>query len=153
MTVENSNCSITWEKKRGQGTFLLPSGPAGVIMIGMPRGACDSRGGYCYHVINRGNGRRTVFRKDADFAAFLKLLAQAGKRREVRLLAYCLMPNHVYLALWPRGDGDLSDFMMWLTTAHVRRYHQHYHSSGHVWQGRFRVFPIQEDQHLLTVHR
>ena len=42
---------------------------------------------------------------------------------------------------------------MWLTTAHVRRYHQHYHSSGHVWQGRFRAFPIQEDDHLLTVHR
>src|SRR5205807_6386322 len=42
---------------------------------------------------------------------------------------------------------------LWLTTAHVRRYHQHYHSSGHVWQGRFRSFPIQEDDHLLTVHR
>ena len=41
----------------------------------------------------------------------------------------------------------------WLLTAHVRRYHQHYHSSGHVWQGRFRAFPIQEDQHLLTVLR
>jgi putative transposase len=43
--------------------------------------------------------------------------------------------------------------MMWLTTAHVRRYHQHYHSSGHVWQGRFRAFPIQEDNHLLSVLR
>ena len=42
---------------------------------------------------------------------------------------------------------------MWLTTAHVRRYHQHYHSSGHVWQGRYRAFPIQEGDHLLTVHR
>ena len=41
--------------------------------------------------------------------------------------------------------------MMWLLTAHVRRYHQHYHSTGHVWQGRFRAFPIQEDDHLLTV--
>jgi putative transposase len=71
----------------------------------------------------------------------------------MRLLAYCLMPNHFHLALWPRLDGDLSDYMMWLLTAHVRRYHQHYHSSGHVWQGRFRAFPIQEDDHLLTVLR
>ena len=63
------------------------------------------------------------------------------------------MPNHFHLALWPRRDGDLSDYMMWLTTAHVRRYHQHYHCSGHVWQGRFRAFPIQEDDHLLTVVR
>jgi putative transposase len=63
------------------------------------------------------------------------------------------MPNHFHLALWPRADGELSRYMMWLLTAHVRRYHQHYHSSGHVWQGRFRAFPIQEDDHLLTVLR
>ena len=119
----------------------------------MPRGARDALGGYCYHVLNRGNGRRTVFRKDGDFAAFRKLLREAGERVDVRLLAYCLMPNHFHLALWPRRDGDLSAYMMWLTTAHVRRYHQHYHSSGHVWQGRYRSFPIQEDDHLLTVHR
>src|SRR5260370_40205105 len=63
------------------------------------------------------------------------------------------MPNHFHLALWPRRDGDLSEYMMWLMTAHVRRYHQHYHSSGHVWQERYRSFPIQKDDHLLTVHR
>ena len=63
------------------------------------------------------------------------------------------MPNHFHLVLWPQKDGDLSAFMGWLLTAHVRRYHQHYHSSGHVYQGRFRSFPIQEDDHLLTVLR
>ena len=67
----------------------------------------------------------------------------------MRLLAYCLMPNHFHLAARPRPDGDLSDYMMWLLTAHVRRYH----TSGHVWQGRFRAFAIQEDDHLLTVLR
>ena len=119
----------------------------------MPRGARDALGGYCYHVLNRGNGRRRVFHKEADFAAFGKLLREAGERIDVRLLAYCLLSNHFHLLVWPRGNGDLSAYMMWLTTAHVRRYHQHYHSSGHVWQGRFRSFPIQEDDHLLTVHR
>jgi len=104
-------------------------------------------------VLNRGNGRRAVFHKHGDYAAFLKLLTQAGQRTSVRLLAYCLLPNHFHLALWPQGDGELSAYMMWLLTAHVRRYHQHYHSSGHVWQGRFRAFPIQEDDHLLTVLR
>jgi putative transposase len=119
----------------------------------MPRGARDALGGYCYHVLNRGNGRRIVFHKDGDFAAFVKLLREAGERTDMRLLAYCLMGNHFHLLLWPRQDGDLSRYMLWLTTAHVRRYHQHYHSSGHVWQGRFRSFPLQEDLHLLTVHR
>jgi putative transposase len=121
-----------------------------MIISFMARNPRASLGRYCYHVLNRGNGRRTVFHKDGDFAAFIKLLRQAAERIPVRLLAYCLMPNHFHLVLWPRGDGDLSNYMMWLLTAHVRRYHKHYHSSGHVYQGRFRSFPIQEDDHLLT---
>ena len=119
----------------------------------MPRTARASQGGYCYHVLNRGNGRRTVFRKDGDYAAFLTLLGEAGERTPIRLLAYCLMPNHFHLVVWPIHDGDLSRYMQWLLTAHVRRYHRHYHSSGHVWQGRFKAFPIQKDDHLLTVMR
>ena len=77
----------------------------------------------------------------------------AGERTGTRLIAYCLMPNHFHLTLWPERDDEVSDYMMWLLTAHVRRYHKHYQSSGHVWQGRFRSFPIQEDDHLLAVLR
>lgn len=119
----------------------------------MPRTARATPGGYCYHVLNRGNDRRTVFHKDGDYAAFVLLLAEAGERTPVRLLAYCLMPNHFHLAVWPAGDRDLSLSMQWLPAAHVRRYHKHYHTSGHVWQGRFKAFPIQADDHLLTVLR
>jgi len=119
----------------------------------MPRGARATQGGYGYHVLNRGNGRPTVFHKDGDLDAFVRLLCQAQERVDVRLIAFCLMPNHFHLAVWPRRDGELSAYMMWLLTAQVRRYQQHYHSSGHVWQGRFRAFAIQEDEHLLTVLR
>lgn len=119
----------------------------------MPRTARASVGGVCYHVINRGNARADVFHKPADYVAFLDLLRAGAARVRMRLLAYCLMPNHFHLALWPRGEGDLSRFLQWLLTAHVRRYHRHYHSSGHVWQGRFKAFPIQPDEHLLTVLR
>lgn len=63
------------------------------------------------------------------------------------------MPNHFHLVAWPRLDGDLSRWMQWLMTSHVRRYHRHYDSCGHVWQGRFKAFPIQSDGHLLTVLR
>ncbi len=94
-----------------------------------------------------------MFHKDGDFAAFVTLLKQAGERTPIRLLSYCLMPNHFHLAVWPQHDNDLSDYMMWLMTAHVRRYHRHYGSSGHVWQGRFKAFPIAEGDHLLTVLR
>src|SRR5205085_655128 len=64
-----------------------------------------------------------------------------------------LMPNHYHLVVQPAAEGDLSRWMHWLQNTHVRRYHQHYHSSGHVWQGRFKSFPLQEDEHLLTVLR
>ncbi len=119
----------------------------------MARTARASVGGMCYHVLNRGNGRAEVFHKDADYAAFLDLVAEANERLPLRVLGYVLMPNHFHLVLWPRGDGDLSRWMQWLMTSHVRRYHRHYHSSGHVWQGRFKAFPIERDEHLLTVLR
>lgn len=119
----------------------------------MPRTARASVGDYCYHVINRGNGRAEVFHADGDYQAFSGLLRQACERMPMRILAYCLMPNHFHLALWPHHDGDLSRWMHWLLTAHVRRYHRWYDSSGHVWQGRFKAFPIEQDEHLLTVLR
>jgi putative transposase len=107
----------------------------------------------CYHVLNRGNGRAEVFHKDGDYAAFLDLMVEANERLPLRILGYVLMPNHFHLVLWPRDDGDLSRWMQWLLTSHVRRYHRHYHGSGHVWQGRFKAFPIEQDEHLLTVLR
>ena len=107
----------------------------------------------CYHVLNRGNARAEVFHKDGDYSAFLELMAKANERLPLRILGYVLMPNHFHLVLWPRGDGDLSRWMQWLLTSHVRRYHRHYHGSGHVWQGRFKAFPIDQGEHLLTVLR
>jgi putative transposase len=119
----------------------------------MPRTARSCSGGYTYHVLNRGNARATVFHKPDDFDAFLDLMAESSVRTPMRVLSYCLMPNHFHLALWPRQDGDVSRWMHWLMTSHVRRHLGRYRSSGHVWQGRFKAFPIQEDEHLLAVLR
>ncbi len=119
----------------------------------MPRTSRASVGGICYHVLNRGNAQAEVFHKVDDFAAFLQLMAEANERLPLRILGYALMPNHFHLVLWPCADGDLSRWMQWLLTSHVRRYHRHYHGSGHVWQGRFKAFPIEQDEHLHTVLR
>ena len=94
-----------------------------------------------------------MFHKDDDLEAFLRIVREAGIRVPMRVVAYCLMPNHFHLVLWPHSDGDLSRWMHWLLTTHVRRYLGHYAHSGHVWQGRFKAFPIQQDEHLLTVVR
>jgi putative transposase len=112
-----------------------------------------SAGGLCYHVLNRANGRTTVFAHPEDYAAFLAVLTEACERLPIRLLAYCLMPNHFHFVVWPREDGDLGRWMSWLMTTHVRRYHAHHETEGRLWQGRYKSFPIQDDDHLLTVAR
>jgi len=119
----------------------------------MPRTARASVGGLCYHVLNRGNARAEVFHDEADYRGFRELLGAAGERVPMRVLGFCLMPNHFHLVLWPRAEGELSRYLQWLLTAHVRRYHRRYRSSGHVWQGRFKAFPIARDEHLLAVLR
>ena len=94
-----------------------------------------------------------MFHKDADYQAFVDLIGDACERLPMRVLVYCLLSNYFHLALWPHRDGDLSRWMQWFLTAHVRRHHKHYRSSGHVWQGRFKAFPIEQDEHLMTVLR
>ncbi len=119
----------------------------------MPRVARNFVADICYHVLNRGNGGATVFHKDTDYRSFLTQMARACERIEMRVLAYCLMPNHFHFVLWPHGDRDLSRWMQWLMTSHVRRHHLVHGTHGHIWQNRFKAFPVQEDRHLLTVMR
>ncbi|MCC7349432.1 MAG: transposase [Phycisphaerales bacterium] len=121
----------------------------------MPRTRRHIEAQMIYHVLNRGNGRRVLFSKEADFLAFLKLLRQGLERFPVDLLAFCLMPNHWHLLLRPRTDDALSRLMAWVTVTHARRHHMHYPNpgSGHLYQGRFKSFPVQSDEHFLTVAR
>ena len=122
----------------------------------MPRVARKAPGGLVYHVLNRGAGRMTLFRHDEDYLAFLRCLAAALEACPgVRLLAYCLMPNHWHLVLWPTRDGELGRFMQRLTVTHVRRHHQHRGTvgGGHVYQGTYKSFPAQADEHFLVLCR
>ena len=114
-----------------------------------------STGGLAYHILNRRVGRLALFDKPADYMAFEKILNEAHERTGIRIAAYCLMPNHWHLLLWPRDDGELSEVMRWVTVTHTQRWHAHRESfgSGPVYQGRFRSFPVQTDEHFLTVAR
>jgi len=121
----------------------------------MPRRLRCSDAGYVYHVLNRAVGRATLFRKPADYAAFEKILRQAWERFDMRLLSYVIMPNHWHLVVWPATSGALSAYLQWLTVTHVRRWHAHHHTvgTGPIYQGRFKSFPVQEDDHFLTLCR
>ncbi|HVS34572.1 MAG TPA: transposase, partial [Gemmataceae bacterium] len=121
----------------------------------MPRAARQTPGGYVYHALNRAAARLKLFRKAADYTAFLRVFDEALERRPIRVLGYCLMPTHWHVVLWPTADGELTSFLRWLTLTHSVRWHQHHHStgSGHVYQNRFKAFAVAEDEHLLTVLR
>lgn len=108
-----------------------------------------------YHVLNRANIKATIFHSEEDYKDFEHLLSQAKEIYDMRILAYTLMPNHWHLQLYPRNDGDLSKFMHWLTSTHVRRYHSRRDTvgNGHIYQGTYKSFLIQKDNHLLNVFK
>lgn len=121
--------------------------------MGRPRRTATAN--VVFHVLNRANDRRIIFRTPSDYHAFERVLAEAQQRVSMRILTYCVMPNHWHLVLWPREEDDLSRFMHWLTLTHVQRWHVHQENigTGHLYQGRFKSFPVQSDSHLLTVCR
>ena len=121
----------------------------------MPRPPRADEAGGLYHALTRGNARAPIFRKDADFEAFERILAEGLERYNVQLFAFQLLSNHWHLVLRPNHDGEMSRFLRWVTGTHTMRYHAHYHSSGegHVYQGRFKSFPVQDDEHFFTVCR
>src|SRR5262245_9743930 len=122
----------------------------------MPRTARAVEADGLYHVLNRGNGRARIFHKPPDYDAFERILAEGLKRYAVELLAYCLMPNHWHLVLRPGRAAALGRFVGWVCVTHVRRHHAHYHTSGggHLYQGRFKSFPIEpNDRHFRIVCR
>jgi REP-associated tyrosine transposase len=121
----------------------------------MPRRPRVASGGYVYHVLNRAVGRARLFESDADYEAFVRVLGAAPRIVPMRLLAWCLMPNHWHLLVWPRKDGDLSEYLRWVSVTHTQRWHAAHGTAGTgpLYQGRFKSFPVQSDEHYWTVCR
>lgn len=121
----------------------------------MPRQKRLDVSGGIYHALNRGNAREEIFHKPEDFAAFERVLGEGLERYDVQLFAYTLMPNHWHLVVRPQQDGEMGRMLRWVTATHTQRYHSHYHNAGegHLYQARFKSFPIKDDEHFLTVCR
>lgn len=121
----------------------------------MPRRPRIGTGGFVYHVLNRAAGGRKLFHKDADYAAFERILGEAYDRLPIRMLSYCLMPTHWHMVLWPKSDEQLSDLVGWMSLTHAQRCHAHRKSAGTgpLYQGRFKSFPVKDDAYLLVCCR
>jgi len=121
----------------------------------MPRLHRVAPGGLPFHVLNRAVGRRTVFESASDYEAFIDTFAETLRTRPMRVCGYCVMPNHWHMVLWPERDGELSTFLQHLTNLHVKRWKRAHEEIGlgHLYQGRFKSFPIQTTDYFHAVVR
>ena len=106
--------------------------------------------GLPHHIIQRGNRRQKTFFRNEDYALYINLMAEWCNRWRVEIWAYCLMPNHVHLIAVPESGDDLCRA---IGEAH-RRYTGHINFRegwrGHLWQGRFASYPMEENYLLAT---
>jgi putative transposase len=117
----------------------------------MPRVARALADEQVYHIINRGNRRDDIFHDEFDFTKMLELLQSAKEKFDIKIYAYCLMSNHYHLVVYTKYAQSLSVCMQWLGTSYVRYYNKCYKISGHLWQGRYKSFIVQEDNYLLML--
>ena len=105
-----------------------------------------------YHVTARGNERRALFRDDHDREMYLSRIAHYRERFRFQLLAYCLMTNHVHLAI-RTGAAPLSKIMAGLHSSYAEYFNRRHERVGHLFQGRYKAFIVQEDRYLHALLR
>src|SRR5262245_2265770 len=117
----------------------------------MPRRPRASVTATFFHVINRSISRTTLFQSPRDYRAFRSVLDEGLKRHPVRLLAYCVLPNHWHLIVSPAGTKELSQLMQWVTATHAIRWQRRHDriGRGHVYQARFKSHAIDAAAHLV----
>jgi len=121
----------------------------------MPRRARPAFDNVPCHVINRAVRSELLFGGPHDYEEFQGLLVDALKRQPAQLVAYCLMPSHWHLVIWPQTGAALSRLLHWLTSTHARRWHaaRGVIGTGPLYRNRFKAIPIRSEQQLLTVCR
>lgn len=105
-----------------------------------------------YHVIIRGNNKQIIFEDDEDRNFFMYRLEYYKIEYKFKILAYCLMDNHVHLVIQVCSKS-ISAIMQALETSYVKWFNMKYHRSGHLMQDRFKSEPIENEGYLLTVIR
>ncbi len=96
-----------------------------------------------------------MFRNEADFEAFERVIVETHEREPIRILSYCVLSSHWHFVVWPEEDGQLTGFCRKLAHTHAMRWRVSHRTVGygHLYQGRFKSFPVQSDHHLLSLLR
>jgi len=119
----------------------------------MPRAPRIKDAGFLHHVISLGNDRQPLFKSTADFQTYIDLLEEGRKKYPLKIYNFVLMTNHVHLLIEPTADGNLSKFMEMVSKNYAKYFNKKYDRIGHVFQGRFKSFLIQEDRYYFACTR
>jgi putative transposase len=106
-----------------------------------------------YHVVNRGNNRGVIFAEESDYLNYLAIFLRYKIKFEFKVFGYCLMSNHIHLLIKASPKETISEIMKAITIAHARQHHKKYHTTGHLFEGRFKSPIVSDDEYLLTVMR
>jgi putative transposase len=119
----------------------------------MPRRPRGATGKFIFHVLNRAVEGTVLFETPDDYRRFLDILVAGMRLFPVRVFAYCLMPNHWHIVIWPCTDEALSGFMRWVTAMHAQSWRRFRGSEGRgaVYQGRYKAIAVQDDRHLVRL--
>lgn len=118
----------------------------------MPRPHRPLVAGALYHVYTRGNDRQAIFREESDRSFWISLMRQARENFSCRFLAYCLMTNHIHLAI-ETPQPNLNKVMESLNRCYTRHFNGKYGHVGHLFQGRYRAKLVEKDRYLLALVR
>jgi Transposase and inactivated derivatives len=121
----------------------------------MPRPTRDLPDNVPQHIVNRGNRKALIFRQPEDYFGFIGAMAEAAEHTVVRVIAFCLMPNHFHLVLWPVTGPEISRYMQLLMNTHLRDLMNRHGTAGkgHVYQGRYRNHMARNETHFLNMCR
>jgi putative transposase len=119
----------------------------------MPRQPRYDIANHVYHVINRSNNRVTIFNDESDYLLLEQVLVEAKTKSNIKILAYCNMPNHIHFVLLTTEDKQVSKFMHWFTTTFTQRWHVKHKTigTGHLFQGRYKSFVVEDTIYLLQL--
>ena len=106
-----------------------------------------------YHVYNRSNGRKTVFHCDNDYLNFTALIKEYADRFSAKTYHWTIMPNHYHLLLEIEEPKELSKLMAGLQRSYTCYYHKIYSTAGFLWQGRFKLQPVEKERYLIACGR
>ena len=106
-----------------------------------------------YHVFNRGNRKQQIFLSKSDYERFLQKTITVKEKSPVKILAYCLMPNHFHFLLQQKAERSITNFISNLSNGYSKYFNIKYDTVGSLFQGRFKAIQVTSDEYLLHLSR